>query len=150
MTIEELKLKYSWEELSSMPFDTKFRYEIFSPFLKNLYENKMVYHERIMGIIKVEVMEITSERFQAKAIPYLLLERDYIYEGMTLGFDKYFFKNGSWHFGARWSHVRLLGSGLGTYGMWKIWCDPLIVKQTEELILKKNFEEAYNILENSK
>ncbi len=150
MTIAELKAKYSWAELSQMPGDAKFRCEIFSPLLKNLYENKIVYRERIFGIIKVEELEITPEGFRAKAIPYLLLERDYIHEGRKIGFDEYFFKQEYWHFGATWSFVRLLGDGLGTYGMWKIWCDPEIVNQTEELILKKNFEEANNLLENSK
>ena len=141
MTIEELKLKYSWEELSSMPGDAKLRYEIFSPFLKNLHENKMVYRESIIGIIKVEEMKITPDRFSAKAIPYLCLETG-------SRFDEFFFRQKSWDFGAKWDFVRLLDNGFGTYGMWKIWCDPSIVKQTEELILKKNFEEAYNFLEN--
>jgi len=116
MTIQELKHKYSWEELSSMPaIDAKFRYEIFSPFFRNLHENKMIYHEGFIGIIKVEEMEITPEGFQAKAIPYLCLERDYIHEGRTFGFDKYFFKSDHWHFGSKWSFVRLLDDGFGTY-----------------------------------
>ena len=130
-----------------MPGDAKFRYEIFSPFLKNLHENKIVYRERIFGIVKVEDMIITPEQFHAKAIPYLLLERDYVHEGMQLGFDRYFFRLENWNFGAKWEFVRLLDKGLGTYGMWKIWCDPEIVKKTEELILNKQFDEADGFLE---
>jgi hypothetical protein len=140
MTITELQSKYSWEELSSMPGDPKLRYELFAPFLNNLHENKIIYQEHFIGIVKLEDLIITPERFEAKAIPYLL------FEGCSMS-DKYFFKQEHWTFGAKWSFVRLLDDGFGTYGGWKIWCDPETIKKAEELTLNKKFKEAYGLLQ---
>lgn len=55
--------------------DRQLRYELLAPLFITLHENKIVYRERFIGIIKAEDVIITPERFKATAIPYLLIER---------------------------------------------------------------------------
>lgn len=139
MTITELKSRYS-AELSNFPGDNQFRYEMFAPLLNNLFENKVIYRERFIGIIKLEEITISPERFTAKAVPYMLIERE-------SRFDKYFFGR-VWEFGAIWSAIRLTGNSLNSpYANWSIWCDPEMVKKTEDLVLNKKFDEAFEFIE---
>ena len=50
MSLEELNLKYTDEELRRIPGDAQLRYNILSPILMDLHENKVVYRERIVCI----------------------------------------------------------------------------------------------------
>lgn len=140
MTITELKSKYSSAQLSNFPGDNQLRYEMFAPLLNNLFDNKVIYRERFIGIIRLEEIRITPESFLAKAVPHLLIERE-------SRFDKYFF-NRTWEFGAIWSAVTLTGNALNApYANWSIWCEPETVKKTEELALNKNFNEAIEFIQ---
>ena len=139
MTITELKSKYSFAELSNFPGDNQLRYEMFAPLLNNLFENKIIYRERFIGIVRLEEIRITPKRFLARAVPYLLIERE-------SRFDKYFF-NQTWEFGAIWSWIRLKGNALNApYANWSVWSDPEIVKKTEGIVLSKNFSEAVEFI----
>ena len=144
MTLQEIKSKYTWHELSSIPGDSKLRHSLYSPLFNNLHEQKVVYRERFIGIMKLEDITITPERFEAKAIPFLLLERG-------AGFDQYFFQQKHWTFGAIWSHIALSGDAIGsTYANWWIWTNPELVKAVEDHIIAKEFEKAEEILEQDK
>jgi len=139
MTIPELKSNHSVSDLSSFPGDKQLRYDLFSPLLKNLFENKVVYHERFTGIIKLEDVVITPERFEATAIPYLLIEK-------SERLDRIFFRSPKWAFGSQWQYMRLIGDSINVpYANWSIWCEPYIVKKVEELTVKKMFREALNL-----
>ena len=139
MTIAELKLKYSDEELYSLTADKKQRYEMYAPLLSDLFENKVIYHERFRGIIKLDEIKITPERFTATAIPYLLIE-----QGNR--FDKYFFER-SWEIGATWECVRLTAyNALTPYSGWRMWCEPETVKKAEELAFNKKFDEVNTLM----
>jgi len=138
MNISELNQKYTAQELTSFPGDNKFRFEIFSPLFQNLFENKVVYHERFTGIVILEEINISPEMFEATATPYLIIEK-----GNRL--DR-FFPQKAWQFGAKWSSVQLIGNCLSAmYGGWNIWCDPETVEKVEKLVLGKNYEEALNL-----
>ena len=136
MTLQEINSKYSWKELSSMPGDGDLRRELFTPHLKDLYENKIIYYERFACVAIVEDIEITREGFKATATPYLKIKE--------AGPAQYFPQK-SWTFGSRWDHMRLLSDHFGTYCLWLIWTDKELVKTVEELARKKDFEAALNI-----
>ena len=138
MNIFELNKNYSAEELTTFPGDNKFRFDVFSPLFKNLFETKVVYHERFTGIVILDEINISPEMFEATAIPYLIIEK-----GSRL--DRFFPKK-AWKFGAKWSSVRLIGNCLSSmYGGWNIWCDPETVKEVENMVLEKNYEAALNL-----
>lgn len=138
MTIRDLKIKYTENELITFPGETKLRYKAFAPLFQNLHECQVVYHERFTGIIKLKDIKITPERFEAKAIPYLLIEKGD-------RFDQFFFK-GEWKFGSIWSHIRLTGNGLSSpYANWTIWPDIDLVKETERLTINKQFDAALEL-----
>lgn len=141
--IKLLRSKYNLNELSSFPGDNKMRYEMFSPILSNLYENKVVYHERFIGIVKLENIIITPERLKATAVPYLKIER-----GNRLDNS---FPIKPWDFSAVWSHIVLTDSSISTpYANWQIWCDYETIKLVEELVLNNKIKEALEITLNEK
>lgn len=136
MTILQLKENYSSHDLSYYPGDRQLRYKLFAPLFINLHENKLVYRERFIGIIKVEDVVITPERFQATAVPYLLIERNN-------RFDKFFFRKPKWTFCATWDHMRLIDNSINVpYANWTVWCEPELVKEVEQLTIEKNYREA--------
>ena len=134
MNISEINQKYTSGDLASCPGDGQFRYEVFSPLFNNLFENKVVYHERFTCIVKLEDIEITPDWFSAKAIPYLLIEK-----GNRM--DRFFPKK-PWNIFAKWSFLRLINTCLTPYSSWLMWADPEIV---EKLVLQKNYKEALNL-----
>ena len=75
MNISELNKQYTKEELTSFPGDNKFRFEIFSPLFRDLFENKVVYHERFTGLVILEDVNISAELFEATVTPYLKIEK---------------------------------------------------------------------------
>ncbi len=135
--IKSLRSKYKGDELTSYRGNNQIRYEAFSPIFKNLYENKIVYSEESIGIIKVENIIITPEHFQATAISYLVIKRGNRY-------DEMFLKGKDWGFGSTWEGMHLGNNNtIGVaYAGWTIWCDPELVKEVEELIQNEKMDEA--------
>lgn len=139
MTLEELSLKYSWEELSKIPGDADFRFKTLSPILQNIYENKILYYERFMCVAVLEDIKITPERFEARAVPLIELKR----LGSTP--DGYYPEK-PWTFGASWPHMAVQNGYFTTYGgMWIAWTDKELVKTVEELAKKGDLKTALNL-----
>jgi len=137
MTLQELELKYSWQEIGKSGGDGELHKELFTPFLTNIYENRIVYYERYMCVAILEDIKITPEKFEATAIPYLTIK--------TAGPAKYSPQK-PWTFGSGWSYMTLNDSHFGTYGgMWLFWTDKELVKTVEELARKNHFEAALNL-----
>ena len=114
---------------------------MFAPLFNKLFDNKVVYQERFVGIVKLEDVKISPDFFSAKAVPQLVLERG-------TRFDELFFLR-SWEFSSRWDFIRLMpdDSLNSPYANWSIWCDPDTVRKTEELIIRKDFSEAMQFIE---
>ncbi len=135
--IKSLRSKYNHDELTIYPGNNLLRYEAFSPIFKNLYENKIVYYEKLLGIIKVENVIITPEYFKATAIPYLVIKRGSRYDDIFLSAKK-------WTFSSSWESM-LLGNDNAIsvpYAGWAVWCDLELVKTVEELVQDEKMEEA--------
>jgi len=138
MTLQEINSKYSFKELRSMPGDGEFRHKLITPFLEDLYENKIIYFERSLSIVTLKNIKNTPELFEAKAIPYINIEKP---GGQS--FSNLMKK--PWTFGAAWPYMTLLDDHFGTYSGWLIWTDKELVKVVEELARKKDFEFAYEL-----
>lgn len=137
--IKNLSSKFTDEELSCFPGNNQLKYEAFSPIFKNLFQNKIVYSERFIGLVKLEDVVITPERFKATAIPYLPIERKH-------KFDQFFFRKPKWTFGSDWQFMRLIGNSINVpYANWTIWFDPETIKLVEELIQSNKMKEALAI-----
>ena len=134
MNINELNAKYTNGELSSSTGDPELRREEFSPLLLNLYENKVVYHERFTGIVRLEQIKLLSDGFEAIAIPLLLIEENKLV-------NKCYPKK-PWRIGANWQYLQLRQNSLSILTLWQMWCDPDLVKHVEELTIEKKFKEA--------
>jgi hypothetical protein len=134
--IESLRSKYSREDLNSLPGDHDLRFKIFSPIFANLHENKIVYQERFLALVRLENIDISSEGFEATAVPYRLIER-----GVPELDSR--FPDHKWEFGATWSHMTLAGNSIrAPYANWNAWCDPSLVKAVEELMEEGNTQGA--------
>ena len=138
LSISELNAKYDREELASIPGDREFRYQVLSPLFENLYENKVVYYERFVCIVKLEDIIITPERFEATAIPYLLIKK-----AIRMGRSDIIPE--MWRFGGVWEIITLSLTTMTFYSGVSIWCDPHTVEKVEKLVLDKKYEEALNL-----
>ncbi len=138
MTIAQLKKKYGKKELSEPIGDRELRYEAFAPLFENLYENKLVYFEYgRTQLVRVEKLQITPDQFWGIAVPHLLIDDDkhrhlQLFDAMP-----------EWAFRSRWENLRLEQNCLaGYYTCWRIWTDPELVQQVEQLTLNKEFKKA--------
>jgi len=140
MTIQELRNIYSEEELGKFPGDKKLRFEIFSPLFQNLYEQKVIYSEKILGIVQLKDLIITPEKFRATAIPIQCIRRDH-------ELDDLFSELEEWDFYSSWDWMLLGNDGsIGVpYASWTIWTDPSLVEKVEKACYAGEFEEALNL-----
>ena len=124
MTISELRERYK-DELSSNPGDRALRYQLFAPFFENLFENKVVYHERFACLARLEDIEITPERIRATAVPLQSL-----YTGPLFPMP-----NRSWSFGSCWEGIQLgVGYFSVPYAGWTVWPEPARIKAVIEAL----------------
>ena len=140
MTIQELKARYTEDELSRFPGDKKLRWEMFAPLFQNLHEQKVIYYEKVLGIVKMEDLIITPDRFEATAIPHLCIIRKNEFDEL---FDD--LPNGT--FSSSWDWMRLLDdeSINVPYANWTVWTDPDLVKEVERLCKSEKFNEALRL-----
>lgn len=112
MNIAEINQKYPNNELASFPGDEELKRELFAPLLNNLFENKIVYHERFTCIGRVDELELLPDMFNAKVTALHLIKK-----GNKMD---YFMPQHPWTFGASWSYLRLINTSLAGYGSWLI------------------------------
>jgi hypothetical protein len=135
MNIYELNKNYQ-KDLISVEGDKELRYYLLSPLFQNLYENKVVYHERFTCIVQLSKIVLTPELFEAKAERQLIIKTG-MYGNRPLP--------EVWTIGANWAYLRLLGDYLAPYSSWLMWTDPGLVEKVEKLIQANNLVEAYNL-----
>ena len=134
MNIAEINQKYPNNELASLPGDEELKRELFAPLLNNLFENKVVYHERFTCIARLDEIELLPDMFMAKVTALNLIEK-----GNKM--DRLMPQN-PWKFGAKWSYLRLINTSLAGYGSWLIWTDPETVRKVELMTLSGDFKAA--------
>ena len=138
MTFNDLRKYYTEDELSYFPGNTELRYKLFAPFFENLFENKVVYYEKILVIVRLEDIEITPERFEAKAIPLLRVKKD--------DESPYRLPTQAWTFGGTWDSMVLGGNSISMpYVGWTIWPEADRVQKVEKAVLKHDHETALSL-----
>lgn len=135
MTIAELNKKYH-KELSLNPGDKELRFYLLSPLFQNIYENKVVYHERFTCIVQLSDIKLTPDFFKAKALRLSMI-KPLTYCNVPLP--------ETWTVGANWEYLRLNGERLASYSSWIMWTNPELVEKVEKLIQANNLEDAYNL-----
>lgn len=139
MTLSDLRARYAQDEVSNDLDDPALRRELFTPFLTNLHEGKVIYRERFICIVNMHEVETSTERFNALAEPILPV-------GMTGPFQA-LIPTRRWNFGASWAGVCLGPSSFyAPYGGWTIWPEPEIVKEVERLILADHSQAALKLI----
>ena len=138
MTFDELRKYYTKHELSYSPGNAELRYKLFAPFFENLFENKVIYYEQFLVIVQLEDIEITPERFEAKAIPLLSVKKN--------DESPYCFPTQAWTFGGTWAYMVLCGNAISMpYVGWTIWPEADRVQRVEKAVLKYDHETALSL-----
>ena len=87
------------------------RYHALSPLFKNLYENKVIYRERFIGIVQLEDIELSEDLFRATAIGKIMIYKP--------SFIDYPLRK-SWKFECDWACLSLAENRLSSYCSWTI------------------------------
>ena len=138
MTFDELKRHYSEDELSFFPGDNELRYRLFSPSFENLHENKIVYRERFVCLVRLENIQISPESFSATAVPLIHIEFSGDWRPEP--------PEEPWEFGAVWKAMCVWNNGISApYASWTIWPETDIVREVERLAREGEFERALEL-----
>lgn len=139
VSISEIKKFYDKEALIKLLEDGEFRYKIFSPLFSNLYENKIIYCERqVLFLISVEDLVIDEKRFSATAMKIQL-----IYDGRLNKVGR-ITELSKWKFGCIWNILSFSYDNetfSAPYAGWRIWIDPILVRNVEVLLKENKIEE---------
>lgn len=135
MTVTELSEKYA-KELTATKGDKEMRYYLLAPLFQNLYQNKIVYHERFTALVQLSNITLTPDMFTARA--------ELISTIRTLRTQRRPLPQ-TWGISANWAYLTLHKGCLSPYSSWLIWPDPELVKKAEVLIKTNNLDEAWNI-----
>jgi len=148
MTIKELREKYSHEEIFSKDTDFDLRLKIFKPIFDNLYENKVVIHNKFTSIAKIERVEIRPDYLNVLLIPQTYIPRG-TFSDKRIKRASEILKHG-WEVGCIWELMSFEEDCLcsSPYTCWLMWTDPILVKKVESLVSENKFEEALNLTSN--
>ena len=125
-------------EISNSDEDKHSKFKLLSPLFTNLYQNKVVYHERFTSIITLENMELTPNFFKATAKQYYIIELGSIRRKRPLP--------ERWEVGANWNYLSYSNNCLSAYSSWLMWTDPELVKKIEQLVRNGEYQEASKLL----
>ena len=141
MTFSDLKNNYTSAQLGTYPGDVELRRTLFAPLLQNLYENKVVYYERLMCVARIEELIITPELFRAKASVHLRIDKKASIPPNWEHIEK------GWHFGAKWEALSYHNNSFGMFYSPVVFItDPEFVKMIETLVLEGQHNEAARLI----
>ncbi len=115
------------------------KYQKYAHIFENLYQNKIVYHERYTRIVRLENLEVTDEYFEAKAIQEKVIltayQKSQYRKFNTL--EKILNQHKEWTFRGNWGVAIISENPLSIsqpYASFKIWTEPDLVMYIEKLI----------------
>lgn len=121
-----------------------------SEWLTNLYQNKVIYHERVDLIVRLDDLIIDEKGFRAKAIrEHILKIPPFLTRRKTFNQDDFFSKNFvEWNIGTTFKYGTIDDSdkSISGYGSFQIWTDPATVQKIEQLIIEGKKPEAIECL----
>lgn len=111
-----------------------------APLFDNLYENRVIYHERFTCLATIENIEITKDKFSAFIVPIAMVPTK---KRMEIP-DK--LKNG-WKISCGWNFMRLINTRVSSspYANWMIWTEPEKVKLVEHFFEQGKFDEVLKL-----
>ncbi len=139
MTLLELSEKYTIEEIGAdASDDDTLKFEIFSPFFRNLYENKIVYYDKFLCLALVQDIQITPNYLKIFVAPLLKVEgREYRMRMCPTA---------PWSFGSRWCGFGIVNHSFhAPYAPWRIWPEPDRVRAVENCLLNGDFNGAIDL-----
>lgn len=138
MSLEELNLKYTDDELRRIPGDALLRFNILSPILMDLHESKVVYRERFVCVVSLQDVEISPTGFRATCRPFHPIDPEPASNPKLL--DK-------WRCSSSWE---LMGVGVNSIGSpwagWTIWPEKDLVKEVIQLASAGKFQSVRALL----
>ena len=140
MSLKDLYNKYTVAEIgSSWEGSNELKYQVFTPFLTNLYQHKLVYYEKFFCVAIVRDIKITPDAVFITVEPYLKIYDKHKYHLRECPTEP-------WEFGSDWAGIGVVGDSFHVpYANWRIWPQPEIVKAVEECILKEDFQGAIDL-----
>lgn len=147
MTIAEIKAKYPEDALFTVGADKELRKSVMGSLFDNLYENKIIYRDKVAFIAEVESFELSEEYFsvELKLLQHIRGDsvRDYNYAAN-------FEVNKIVRIKCRWETVKFKGNSLCSsgYNSWFIVFEPNVVEKVEKLLLGENSFEATDVVHN--
>lgn len=118
----------------------KYNYLKASDWLNNLYQNKVIYHERVDLIVRLDDLIINESGFSAKAIrEHILRIPSYLSRKKTFNEDEFFSKHFvEWVFGVKFKYAIINDSEkcISGYGSFQIWTDPVVVQEIDQLLIE--------------
>ena len=145
MTISEVKGKYTHNELFSPDSNVELRNSIFTSLFENLFENKIVIHDRFTCIATIKHVEILPDLFSAFIIPETFIytetpsdkRQEIVFERMKQG----------WEISCKWEYMSIIGNSLcsSAYANWLLWIDPQTVELAEKLTKNGQSSEALKL-----
>ena len=136
MTVNELNEKYH-EQLTSTKGDKELRYYLLSPLFQNLYQNKVVYHERFTAVVQLSDISLTPDIFFARAELISLIKSSRLRKKPLPK---------TWKISANWAYLTLNKACLSPYSSWLMWPDPELVEKVEKLINTNKLEKVYELI----
>ncbi len=133
MTIAEIKAKYPADTLFKVDADKDLRKRIIGSLFDNLYENKLIYREKVALIAEVESFELSDEFFSVslKLLHHIRGDsvRDYMYVAS-------FKSNKIVRVKCKWENMGFKENSLCSsgYNSWFIVFDAELVEKIEKLI----------------
>ncbi|MCW1916514.1 hypothetical protein OJ996_23205 [Luteolibacter sp. GHJ8] len=138
MTFEELRKKYTEDELSYFPGDAGLRFDAFSPILSDLYEDKIVYCERFVAVVSLRDIELSPKGFGATCTPFLAFERPGDFRSLI--------PDREWSFRGPWDWMRLIKNSINVpYAGWTIWPEKDRVKEVIRSLSMGDLEAALKL-----
>lgn len=144
--LEKLQKQYR----ESRKIAGKENYKKYAPIFNNLSKNKIIYHERITSIVRLENLEVTEEYFQATAIREKVILSDI----KRKLFEKFntlqnLEKPESWVFKGTWDSCNITENPLciaQPYANFVIWIEPDFVMYIEKLLDYGDFDDIMELL----
>ncbi len=152
MLLKDMSEEEQEEYWKNIKIKGREKYIEYAPAFDNLYNNKIIYHERFTRIVRLEDIEITDEYFQAKAIQEKVIlsehKRERLIKNNTL---ERVLQPKEWTFKGGWDLANISEKPLQIgmpYANFVIWIEPDFVKYIEKLVEYGDDEDALKILWN--
>jgi len=117
-----------------------------SNWLENMYQNKVVYHEKFTLIVQLDEIEISSTSFKARATRIGVINVPPFLKNRKSWNEEQFFKSNFnvWEIALNLKHARLIRNKKSIIGMgsFQLCTDPTFVEKMDKLIIQGSKEEA--------